>query len=166
MDNITVKTNLTQSDFIKVSFHMLYRKFFIRFFTGIWLLSFLISIPTLLTSSFGDIGIQFLFLFILVFGIPVFTYISAKTNYKANKRISETITYEFNDESIMTIGESFNAQLTWDKIYSVTETKTWILIWQNKQVANVIPKRDFAHDDLKSFKEIVRKQTSFKYKLK
>ena len=166
MDSIKVKTQLTQNDFIKVSFHMLYRKPFIKIFTVIWVLSLLTSIPTLFTSSIADIGVQFILVFILVFGVPVFTYISAKTNYKANKRISETITYDFNEDTIITDGESFNATLTWDKIYSVTETKNWILIWQNKQVANVIPKRDFLQDDLKTFKDLVRNQKGFKNKLK
>ncbi|MFM7857429.1 MAG: YcxB family protein [Flammeovirgaceae bacterium] len=145
---------------------MLYRKLSIRLFTGVWVFSLLISIPTLLNSSILDTWTQFLFLFALVFGLPLFTYLSAKTNYKSNKRISETITYEFNDDTIITTGESFNAKLTWEKIYSVTENKNWILIWQNKQVANVIPKRDFLNNDLNKFKEIVRKQKGFKNKLK
>jgi hypothetical protein len=166
MDNIKLITKLTQNDFIKVSLHILYRKFIIKFFTGIWLFSLLVSIPTLLTSPIGDTWIQFIFPFFLVFGIPIFTFLSAKSNYKSNKRISETITYEFNDETIIITGESFDAKLTWDKIYSVTENKTWILIWQNKQVANVIPKKDFIYDDLKKFKDLVRKQKAFKNKLK
>ena len=74
--------------------------------------------------------------------------------------------YEFNDETITTTGESFSAKLTWDKIYSVTENKDWVLIWQNQQVANVLPKRDFLNEDLKTFKEIVKRQKSFKNKLR
>ena len=89
-----------------------------------------------------------------------------KKNYKSNGRISETINYEFDKENIQLIGESFNSTLTWEKIYSVTENKYWILIWQSRQVANVIPKRDFINGDLQTFKSIVNSHRGLKNKLR
>jgi len=52
-------------------------------------------------------------------------------------------------------GESFHSQLTWDKVYKVTETKNWILIWQNRQIANAIPKRDVWDGQIEDLKKIL-----------
>ncbi len=78
--------------------------------------------------------------------------------------IGETIEYQFDNEEIIVTGQSFSSRFSWNKIYKVTETKDWVLIWQNRQMANVIPKRSFEGDDLKSFKEIVNNQKTLKLK--
>jgi hypothetical protein len=99
-------------------------------------------------------------------GLRVTVYMNAKSSYKSDGRISETITYEFDEEKIQVIGESFNSKLTWNKIYSVTENKDWVLIWQNRQIANVVPKRDFKDGELRTFKSIIKLQSGLKNKLK
>jgi hypothetical protein len=107
-----------------------------------------------------------LFGFFISIGQPILVYFSTKKNYISNSRISETIIYEFDNKSILMTGESFNSRLTWDKIYSVTENKDWILIWQNRQTANVVPKRDFKNGELQIFKDIVNTHNELKNKLK
>ena len=87
--------------------------------------------------------------------MPLMTYYAARKNYRTNKRISETIEYQFDKDSLIIKGESFNSQLTWDKFYKVTQTKNWILIWQNRQVANPIPKRDIWEGQLADLKLIL-----------
>lgn len=166
MNNIKLSTRLTQEDYIKVNFHLLYRKLSIKIFTGIWIFVLLISLTTFLDGRILETWPQILFIVAFVSALPAVTYFSAKSNYKSNQRISETILYEFSDDIMITTGESFSANLTWEKVYSVTETKNWVLIWQNKQVANIVPKRDFYNDDLLRFKEIVRKHKGVKNKLK
>jgi hypothetical protein len=92
-------------------------------------------------------------------------YFKSKRNYKSDLLIGETIEYQFDNEEIIVTGQSFSSRFSWNKIYKVTETKDWLLIWQNRQMANVIPKRSFEGDDLKSFKEIVNNQKTLKKKL-
>ena len=165
MEKIILTTKLSFNDFIKVSYHLTYRKFSMKFITGIGLL-ILLMIPFLF-NHFKEFP-----WFLLIFGLfisigqPVLIYFTAKKNYMSNGRISETINYEFDKESIQMTGESFNSKLTWDKIYSVTENKFWILIWQNRQSANVVPKRDFKNGELQIFKNIVNSQVGLKNKLK
>lgn len=89
--------------------------------------------------------------------MPLLTYFGAKRNFTANKRISETIEYHFDNDYLSMKGESFNSQLTWDKIYKVTQTKNWLLIWQNSQIANPIPKRDIWEGQISDLKEILDK---------
>ena len=133
--------------------------------TGIGLFMLLI-----ITFSFNDFTsfpwFQLIFGLFLTVGLPVQVYFAAKRNYKSTGRISETIAYEFDKEHIQLTGESFNSKLTWDKIYSVTENKDWVLIWQNRQIANVVPKRDFKDGQLQAFKDIVKLQSGLKNKLK
>lgn len=52
-------------------------------------------------------------------------------------------------------GESFNSQLSWDKIYKVTKTKNWLLIWQNRQIANPIPIEDIGEEQISDLKKIL-----------
>lgn len=163
MDRIILTTKLSINDFIKVNYHMLYRKWAIKGMTGFGLFFILLSLFTLMSGDFS----WFLLIFglFLTVGLPVQVYFAAKRNYKTDGRVSETIEYLFDNEEVKIAGESFNSRLTWDKIYSVTENKNWILIWQNQQIANVVPKRDFKEDELKLFKEIVKRQIGLKSKL-
>lgn len=163
MDKIILTTKLSINDFIKVNYHMLYRKWAIKGMTGFGLFFILLSLFTLMSGDFS----WFLLIFglFLTVGLPVQVYFAAKRNYKTDGRVSETIEYLFDNEEVKIAGESFNSRLTWDKIYNVTENKDWILIWQNQQIANVVPKRDFKEDELKLFKEIVKRQIGLKNKL-
>ena len=99
-------------------------------------------------------------------GQPILVYIYARKNYNTNKRISESISYTFDKDTIQITGESFDSKFTWDKIYRVTESKNWILIWQNPQVANVVPKRDFQEEELQAFKNMVSLHSKVKNKLR
>lgn len=93
--------------------------------------------------------------FFMLIAIPLMTYIGSKRNFKVNRRLSETIVYSF-DETFLTLkGESFNAQLSWDKIHKVTQTKNWILIWQNNQIANPIAKLDLWDSQVMDMKRIL-----------
>lgn len=165
MEKIILTTKLSFNDFIKVSYHLTYRKLSMKINTGIGLLVLLIIISS--TSSFTEFSWFLLFFGLFIsFGQPIMIYFSAKKNYMSNGRISETIIYEFDKECIQITGDSFNSKLTWDKIYKMTENKDWVLIWQSRQTASVIPKRDFKNGELLIFKDIVNAQSGLKNKLK
>jgi hypothetical protein len=93
--------------------------------------------------------------FLAVGFLSLFTLLGAVLNYRSNARIKETIEYNFGDKYLEVKGDSFSSQLTWDKIYRVTRTKNWLLIWQSRQVANVIPLRDIWAGDVTRLKEIL-----------
>ena len=165
MDKINLTTKLSIEDYIKVNYHLFYQKLSNKIMTGIGL--FMLLMMVISFRTFAEFP-WFLLIFglFLILGLPVQIYFTAKKNYKSNGRISETINYEFDKENIQLLGESFNSTLTWEKIYSVTENKDWILIWQSRQVANVIPKRDFINGDLQTFKSIVNSHRGLKNKLR
>lgn len=151
---MNIKTTLTQKDFVNLNFLLLYRKTLVKIATGIFLLFLFISLISAamgnhvkLTEYTGPI--------LMIVVLPLVTYLSARKNYKSNERIKETITYDFQPEDLVINGESFNSRLSWGKVYKVTQTKNWLLIWQNKQMANGIPRRDVWDGELESLKNIL-----------
>jgi hypothetical protein len=140
---MTIKTKLTEKDFINVNFVLFYKKIAIRIITVMISLSFILStvFSFIKGNSFESTQILWVILFLGI--VPLMTYFNAKKNYSSNKRISEEIEYRFEENYLDIHGESFNSQYTWDKICKITQTQNWVLIWHNRQVANPIPKEIF-----------------------
>jgi hypothetical protein len=167
MDKIAVTTKLSIEDYIKVNYHLFYRRWPAKLILGLGIFMLLMFSLSLFSNEFSLSSlIALIFPLLMIAGLPINIYFAAKKSYNKNARISEPIRYEFDKEYIEVIGESFNSKQTWDKIYSVTETKDWVLIWQNQQVANVIPKRDFKNYEFKAFAEIVKTHQSIKNRLR
>jgi len=167
MEKITLTTNLSLDDYIKVNYHMLYRKLWTKLMLGIgilMLISILISFlfdPTMEFPVF-----QLIFGLFITIGLPIQVYFAAKRNYKLNTRLRETIIYELSPDTYRITGESFHSESTWDKVHGVTESKDWVLIWPTRHMANVIPKRTFMNNDLPLFKELLGMRPELKGKLK
>ncbi|MEY4902926.1 MAG: hypothetical protein RLZZ292_741 [Bacteroidota bacterium] len=151
-----IKTKLSEKDYINVTFVLLYSKPFMKFFMGT--IAFAI-ISSLLVAIYFPITSYSQRLIPIVIGLimPLTAYFSAKKSYAAYPRISETIEYQFEEDNLVIKGESFNSQLTWDKIYKVTQKKNWLLIWQNSQMANIIPQRDLLEGQIKDLKTILNR---------
>lgn len=99
-----------------------------------------------------------------VIGIPSSVYFSAKKNFKTSERLQEEIEYEFTDYKFKLTGSSFSNEMTWDKTYKIQELKNCFLIYQNRKVANLIPKRNLSLEEteylrnlFKSFKNVILK---------
>ncbi|MDA3616345.1 YcxB family protein [Polluticaenibacter yanchengensis] len=149
-----IKSKLTERDFINANFVLLYSKTATKIFTAIISIFLIISILTFFLIP-NNSYIQVIPIAVMFSALPLLTYFTSKKNYSDNQRLSETIEYQFDKDNLLMQGESFNAQLTWDKVYKVTQTKNWILIWQNRQFANPIPKRDIPEEQIKNLKIIL-----------
>lgn len=165
MDKIKITTKLTFEDFRKVNFYLLYRKGVSKFSLGmgtfllLGTLTFYILEPDFYTQ-FPVIPVA---LGLAMTILPPYSILrTSKKNYNSNSRISETISYRFDNDVIEISGESFHSKLTWDKIYELTVTKSWVLIWPNGQVANVIPRRDIDSTQIQGLKNIVETYPSIK----
>jgi hypothetical protein len=149
-----IKTKLTEKDFINATFVVSLNKPSMKIFLGIM---FLGSVLAIINAIFlPDTTYQtFIVPLIILTVFPLITYFTAKKNFAANTRSGEMVEYIFGDNDLVMHGESFNSQLSWEKIYKVTQTKNWILIWQNKQFANLIPRRDIWEGQIEELKEIL-----------
>jgi hypothetical protein len=163
-EKLTFQTQLNREDYVKVSYHITYRKFAMKFMTGLGIFMMVLGLFLFIVEGTFSWFVM-LFAFYLAVGLPLMIKFSARRNYRSNKRISEKIRYDIDREFIELTGDSFTSKLTWDKVYNVTETKEWLLIWQNSQVANVVPKRDLKEDEIQVFKSIVKGQKGIKNEL-
>lgn len=120
------------------------------------------------------LGVDFLFAekpffplffgFVIIVVIPLSIYFNARKNFSTHGLIKEKIIYEFTDDKICHTGETFHYEMDWTKIYKIVEMKNWILIFQNRQIANTIPKESFG-ENLMEFRNLV-KSKNIKAKLK
>jgi hypothetical protein len=156
-----IKTRLNESDFVYITFVLLFAKPVMKIVYIIMALAFLLAIVSAMIPSTiaGDFSISRLVfpLFVLVF-LPASTYFAAKRNYASYKRIDEVIEYDFDKNYLIIKGESFNSQMTWNKIYRVSQTKRWLLIWQSKHMVNAIHKSDLPTGVLTELRQILMAQ--------
>jgi len=150
-----IETKLSEKEFINANMVLLYKKrgaWINIVIGGLLLIYFLFTWfesertyfdPTLIIAPVILIGL-----------LPLLTYFRAKKLF-GNSRAGEKIIYEFRDNQFVITGESFNSQLSWDKIYKVTGTKNWIFVWHNSQQANPIPKKDIWEGEILKLREIL-----------
>jgi len=164
---MTIETKLKLKEYIKLMYVLNYRKPIMIFITMLGLtmiigtLGYFLGYKEMYASPPyvpGAIGFTFVVL------VPFSIYRGAKKNFLSYGRLNEKIVYEFKENGIIVTGESFTSELDWSKTYKVTELKNWILIYQNRQLANVIPKISFS-SKLTEFRTLVRSK-NIKEKLK
>ena len=151
---MTLKTRLSEREFINSNFVVLYSKLSVKIVTGIILLFFLASLLSVLFIPKVSFS-QLLVPLAMLAAFPLTIFFAARKNYSDNKRISEYIEYQFEKDNLHIKGESFTTQLSWEKIHKVTQTKNWILIWHNNQIANPIHKRDITDSQISEIKQIL-----------
>lgn len=159
---VEITSKLSLDDYVSVNYHMVYRKWAVKGMVGFGFFFILLSLFSLVSGNFSWF-LLFFGLFLTV-GLRIQIYFAAKRNYK-DGRVSEQINYVFDNSEIKITGKTFSSQLTWSKVYSVTENKDFVLIWQNRLIANPIPKRDFKESEWLAFKQIVSEQAGLKNRI-
>lgn len=151
-----IVTKLTESDIVRFNFYLLYRKWIFRIITALMVLAILLLFlfPDVAKASMPN-ALIFPVLFLVV--LPVSVYIRSKRSFKNNHRLREQIAYVFDDQNLIVTGESFNATMTWDKIFKGTKTKRWVLIWQAGDLTSIIPLGNIPEGDIQTLKEILQK---------
>jgi hypothetical protein len=149
-----IRTKLTQQEFINASIVQLYSKTSTKVITGLFALFLLfatVTMPAMRSNFFFMVVYPILILALN----PLSVYMTAKRSFRSIKTNGETIEYHFEDSGLLTKGETFSMESTWDTIYKVTQTKNWIMIWRNRQVANPIPKTAVSETELIELKQIL-----------
>lgn len=161
-----IETKIELKDYIKLMYILTYRRrgMIIANIMGLLLFIFTIMyfVGVIESNEFPWMPVVFSVLIVIVF--PASVYFSAKKNYKTHSRLQEKVIYEINNETINITGESFNSEMTWNKTYKVVELKDWFLFYQNKLVANIIPKQSVG--DLRYELRNIIKSQNIKMRLK
>jgi hypothetical protein len=153
-----IRSKLTEKDYINVTFVILFSKMSVRVFAvifGIILLTNSIGSVTTGRNNYGELVMPL----IICLVICGFLYFAAKNNFAKNARVKEAICYKFTQDYLEISGKSFNSQFTWDKVPKVTLTKNWLLIWQNNQMANAIPRDNIRGEEIEKLKEILSRHS-------
>ncbi|MDR0810675.1 MAG: YcxB family protein, partial [Paludibacter sp.] len=139
-----IETKLEFKEYLNWNFYMTYKKPSRIILTLFWLCIFF-SIFLSYSKLDWQPNLWLALLICLFFlGImPITIYFSAKKLFKTNKIIQEKIIYNFQDEKIAIIGESFSSELTWEKLYKIIELKHFVLLYQSASTMNIIPKFAF-----------------------
>ncbi len=161
MDNI-IKTKLSEKEFIKINFLLLYKNKSLKIFMIILLFMSIIPMFLLLTNDplNSELKISFkpnLFLILFVILFNSFFYYTAKKRFLGNSIASETIEYQFDEVNFYSKGESFSSQFSWSKIYKVENLKNWILIYHSEVQMNIINKKDISEKNYQLLKDIAFK---------
>lgn len=82
----------------------------------------------------------------IVFGLyfllfqPITLYLRAAKQVKANPMFKEMLSYEVNDNGIITTQKDQKAEIKWEQILKVAETKCSYLLYTGKRNSFVLPK--------------------------
>jgi hypothetical protein len=106
--------------------------------------------------------------YVIVFGvmfcfIPLMIFTNIRKIFNSNERLREKIIYEFTEEKMKLTGQTFTVEMTWEKTYKIVEFGEWILIYQNRVVANPIAKESFG-SHLEEFKKLIQSKLFIKQK--
>ncbi|NUY80531.1 YcxB family protein [Flavobacterium sp. MAH-1] len=151
-------TKINRQDYIKWHFRQSYEGFWIRLMTFlgvVWAtvsILYYASLINLDEPPLVQIGLAISMLII----VPTLTYLSAKQNFQSNKKIQETISYEFDEHLIKIVGETFKSEFETDTIYKTKEIKHWIMIYQSNKIVNLIPKKNISKNEMSELKQILK----------
>ena len=153
-----IETKLDFKRYLKLMYTLTYRKPIMIFLSIVGLTMFIGSIFYFLGFNVpvdSPPYFQIVFGFFIIAILPFSIYWSGKKNFSSHGRLQEKIIYEFTDEKIKITGETFNSELDWGKTYKIKELKDWILIYENRQIANILPKESFG-EKIKDFRILVK----------
>jgi len=162
-----IETKLEFKTYLKLMYILTYRKPLVIFLTIVGLILIIISgLYFMRISMLFDEPprLQLAVGIVIVTMLPFSVYRGAKRNFSPDSRLRERTVYEFTDENITINGETFQTVMDWSKTYKILELKNWILIYQNKLAANVLPKSSFG-ENLNEFIDLI-KQQNVRLKLK
>lgn len=162
-----IETRLDFKMYLKLMYILTYRKPIMIFLTIVGFTMLFFSILYLIgfnTLYENTPYFQIIFGFVIMMYLPFSIYLSSKRNFSTHKNLQEKIIYDFNDDKIKLIGETFNSEMDWMNVYKIIELKDWFLIYHNRQVANFVPKDSFG-SNLNEFKDLVKRK-GLKAKLK
>lgn len=108
-------------------------------------------------------GVGFVLLFELLFPLLMLpficglAYFGARELVRTKPSVLKPMTYEFSPSGGSYVGPSGSGVFEWQAYLKVHETPEQFLLYPQKRLANIIPKRSFPSDaDVQSFRQLVR----------
>lgn len=169
---IEVKAKLNFEEYLRLNFSLLLRD------KRVWLSIFLVLMLVVMllekrltegqwADSEVKLGLLLSLMVFLFLVLPVLTYLRTKNYFEKNPLLSELTTFYFEEERIEVVTLESHTTLTWRRIYKIKEFNHYLLIYQNRHIAYVVPKKSFdSISDLEKVKNMIRTKTKLGHKLK
>jgi len=100
------------------------------------------------------------FLGILLLGFPLSYRWTVRQMHRHNRALRDPQTFEFSPEFFTMRGPLHSAQIRWDAIYKIVETRHTILFYVSKGMAHFIPKDVIPPSDLGPLRQKLSQWTS------
>ena len=152
---MTIKSTLTQKEFIAANLAFRYAKIRTWIITGIAIVILMAAITVTILYPEASTPTFFILPIVMLGLSPALIYFQARSAYRTNTRLQEDIYYDFGQENLTVKGDSFSTTMTWEKIYKVKKTTNWLFIYTNRFIANPISQKDLFDSDLQHLKEIL-----------
>lgn len=152
---MTIRSQLSEKEFIQVSLVMMYSKSATRTIALVAFIFLFVGVSVFLADSRNDHPLSILIPLAMLTALPLSVYLSARKAYKTVHQLRETVMYSIDNNQLAVTGETYSATYRWDDIYKVSQSKNWILIWQDKQRALPIAAKDLWGGQVAELKEIL-----------
>jgi hypothetical protein len=103
---------------------------------------------------------------ILLFGFPFAHRLTVRQMHRHNRALQDPQTFELTPEFLTMRGPLHSAQIRWDAIYKVVETRHTILFYLSKGLAHFIPKDVIPPSDLPQLRRNLSQWTSGRTELR
>jgi len=115
-----------------------------------------IGMPSVWFGSAFGIMLAPVFLYAMVYAS---SYSSARSILRNTPALQGPTVWAFTENGISVVGPTARGELQWKSFLQVRETREQFLLYQNKNLANIIPKRSFAtHTEISRLREMIRRQ--------
>ena len=152
---MTIKSQLSEKEFIQVSLLMMYNKSATRTVGIIAIVFLFIAVSGFIAAPRNANPLSILVPLAMLTALPLSIYFSAKKAYKNVPQLRETVIYSIDKNGLIVKGETYSVTYEWNEIYKVSQTKNWILIWQDKQRALPISAKDLWGGQVAELKDIL-----------
>ncbi len=156
MKEVVIDTRLTLPDFVKVNFIVQFRRMNSRLLMLVIVLMIIFPAAFAVARHIPFHWVQS----VIGLGMAVFyvasTAYTARKNFYANAVVREPLRYIFRKGGIGCESSAGTTVTDWAAVYRVTETRDCLIIWKNREVINLIPRRDVSGTQREAIKAILQ----------
>ena len=152
---MTVKSQLSEKEFIQVSLLLMYSKSATRTISIVAFVFLMVAVSGFIANAHKANPLSLLVPLAMLTALPLSIYFSARKAYRNIHQLREVVIYSIDKNGLVVKGETYSVTYQWSEIYKVSQTKNWILIWQDKQRALPIAAKDVWGGQVAELKDIL-----------
>ena len=159
MDDFTITTRLTKSDYVKAVYNGLYRKpqFIVATILGLYLIGTVVLDYFTTINYYSETPYFETICGIFILLGPSIIVLIALQIFLSNPSFQQDIKYSFNDEGITVVGLTFKSEFLWTHIIKQKEMGKYLILHHNKKLGNFIDKTKLTLQQIEFIKSKVKR---------